>query len=350
MRNSVKSRGDEKEQLQQERQQLLDILQEISATEQQLEREREIAQTCASLAEACPGVYGRVVDLCKPSQKRLHVAVNVALAKFLDAVIVESSEAARACVRYLKERMLPPMTFLPMADLRVSALDPRLQNLVQSQRGQCLMSHVLLDASNKMKTYSSWSICMWCVKGWPRFCGQDCVQDWIAYPLMSSTRKPSTLCWGMSLWSECLGNCLVFGKRSLYGEPSDWPTRLIPWLMDDVLHLRIPASWAWPARHTNSLRFWLKRFQRWISPIWWPLRWWPLWGRPLRRMATFRWEAREKKNQPGSKTKGIEVPHPGIPWPGELGSHSSRCNSIWRVRDGGAACLSREKCFHFFGA
>eukprot|EP00434_Breviolum_minutum_P006743 symbB.v1.2.005948.t1/scaffold346.1/size246720/17 len=135
MRNSVKSRGDEKEQLQQERQQLLDILQEISATEQQLEREREIAQTCASLAEACPGVYGRVVDLCKPSQKRLHVAVNVALAKFLDAVIVESSEAARACVRYLKERMLPPMTFLPMADLRVSALDPRLQNLVQSQRG-----------------------------------------------------------------------------------------------------------------------------------------------------------------------------------------------------------------------
>lgn len=144
MRNSVKSRGDEKEQLQQERQQLLDILQEISATEQQLEREREIAQTCASLAEACPGVYGRVVDLCKPSQKRLHVAVNVALAKFLDAVVVESSEAARACVRYLKERMLPPMTFLPMADLRVSALDPRLQNLVQSQRGQCLTSHVLL--------------------------------------------------------------------------------------------------------------------------------------------------------------------------------------------------------------
>lgn len=35
-----------------------------------------------------------------------------------------------------------------------------------------------------------------------------------------------------------------------------------------------------------------------------------------------------EKNQPGSKMKGIEVPHPGIPWPGELGSHSSRCNSI----------------------
>ena len=38
-------------------------------------------------------------------------------------------------VRYLKERMLPPMTFLPMADLRVSGLDPRLQSLVHSQKG-----------------------------------------------------------------------------------------------------------------------------------------------------------------------------------------------------------------------
>jgi len=144
MRSSVQSRGEEKQQLQQERQQLLDVLQEFTATEQQLEREREVAQTCASLAEACPGVYGRVVDLCKPSQKRLHVGVNVALAKFLDAIIVESSEAARACVRYLKERMLPPMTFLPMADLRVSALDPRLQNLIQSQRGRTMMAWMLM--------------------------------------------------------------------------------------------------------------------------------------------------------------------------------------------------------------
>lgn len=149
MRNSVKSRGDEKQQLLQERQQHLDMIQEFTATEQQLEREREVAQTCATLAEACPGVYGRVIDLCKPSQKRLHVAVNVALAKFLDAIIVESSEAARACVRYLKERMLPPMTFLPMADLRVSALDPRLQNLVQSQRGRVMMWVLFLPSQKK---------------------------------------------------------------------------------------------------------------------------------------------------------------------------------------------------------
>ena len=56
-----------------------------------------MAQVCTNLAEACPGVYGRVVDLCKPSQKRLHVAVNVALTRYLDAVIVDTSDTARKC-------------------------------------------------------------------------------------------------------------------------------------------------------------------------------------------------------------------------------------------------------------
>ncbi|CAE7664182.1 SMC1, partial [Symbiodinium pilosum] len=135
MRSSIDSRADEKQQLQQERQQLINIIQDFTATGHQLEKDREMAQVCTNLAEACPGVYGRVVDLCKPSQKRLHVAVNVALTRYLDAVIVDTSDTARKCVRYLKERMLPPMTFLPMADLRVSGLDPRLQSLVHSQKG-----------------------------------------------------------------------------------------------------------------------------------------------------------------------------------------------------------------------
>ncbi|CAE7470690.1 SMC1 [Symbiodinium sp. CCMP2456] len=143
LRSSISNRGDEKDQLQQERQQLITVIQDFTATERQLEKDRELSQVCTSLAEACPGVCGRVVDLCKPSQKRLHVAVNVALARYLDAVIVDSSDTAKACVRYLKERMLPPMTFLPMTDLRVAGLDPRLQSLVHSQKGLRLALHCI---------------------------------------------------------------------------------------------------------------------------------------------------------------------------------------------------------------
>lgn len=126
--------ADEKEQLQNERQQLLETLHDITASERQLLREREITQICACLTEVIPGVHGRVIDLCRPSQKRLHVAVNVAMGKFLDAVIVDSSETARACVRYLKERMLEPLTFLPLSGLRCPQQDPRLQDLVNSHR------------------------------------------------------------------------------------------------------------------------------------------------------------------------------------------------------------------------
>uniref|UniRef100_A0A7S4VE94 Structural maintenance of chromosomes protein n=1 Tax=Alexandrium monilatum TaxID=311494 RepID=A0A7S4VE94_9DINO len=126
--------AEEKEQLQQERQQLLDTIQDAAATERQIEKEREIAKVCHDLADAVQGVHGRVVDLCQPTQKRLHVAVNVALGKFLDAIIVDTTEAARRCVKYLKERMLPPMTFLPLNDLRVPPLDPRLAELVNDKR------------------------------------------------------------------------------------------------------------------------------------------------------------------------------------------------------------------------
>jgi len=126
-------RADELEQLRHERQLLLDAVQDVAATEQQLRREREMAEVCASLSKAVPGVHGRVVELCRPSQKRLHVAVNVMLGKYIDAVVVDCSETAQRCVRYLKEHMLAPMTFLPLRDLKVSDPDPRVAELTKNQ-------------------------------------------------------------------------------------------------------------------------------------------------------------------------------------------------------------------------
>jgi structural maintenance of chromosome 1 len=125
---------EEKEQLQDERSQLSGVVQDMTATERQLQREREDAKVCAGLMEAMPGVHGRVTDLCRPTQKRLHVAVNVAIGKFVDGIIVDTSDTARACVRYLKERMLQPMTFLPLNDLRAPIPDPRLPQLVNGQQ------------------------------------------------------------------------------------------------------------------------------------------------------------------------------------------------------------------------
>mmetsp|Transcript_6460 Transcript_6460/g.13994 ORF Transcript_6460/g.13994 Transcript_6460/m.13994 type:complete len:1237 (+) Transcript_6460:300-4010(+) len=125
---------EEADRLQQERQQLMDTVQDHVATEKQMAREREMAQVCSQLSSAIPGVFGRVFDLCKPAQKKLHVAVNVALGKYLDAIVVDTAETARNCVRYLKERLLAPMTFLPLNELRVPSIDPRLGELVAQER------------------------------------------------------------------------------------------------------------------------------------------------------------------------------------------------------------------------
>ena len=51
-----------------------------------------------------PGVHGRVIELCKPSQKKYNAAVTIAMGKNMDAIVVDNEAAAQDCIRYLKEK------------------------------------------------------------------------------------------------------------------------------------------------------------------------------------------------------------------------------------------------------
>lgn len=61
----------------------------------------------------------------------------------------------------------------------------------------------------------------------------------------------------MSLWSGCLRNCLVFEKRSLYGQPSGLEADTMAdgrrLAFEDSRKLGVTCK-------TNSLRFWLGNF------------------------------------------------------------------------------------------
>lgn len=122
-----------REELRARRQTMMQGVQNITATAQQLENERRLEQTTADLAQLEPGVLGRVCDLCRPSHQRMRVAVNVALGGYVDAVITETMAGARRCVRHLKERMLGSFTFLPQDDLRGPAPDYRLEEAVRDK-------------------------------------------------------------------------------------------------------------------------------------------------------------------------------------------------------------------------
>ncbi len=67
--------------------------------------------------------YGRLIDLCQPTQKKFQIAVTKVLGKNMDAIIVDSEKTGRDCIQYIKEQRGEPETFLPLDYLEVVSLD-----------------------------------------------------------------------------------------------------------------------------------------------------------------------------------------------------------------------------------
>lgn len=63
--------------------------------------------------------YGRLIDLCQPTQKKYQIAVTKVLGKNMDAIIVDSEKTGRDCIQYIKEQRGEPETFLPLDYLEV---------------------------------------------------------------------------------------------------------------------------------------------------------------------------------------------------------------------------------------
>lgn len=70
----------------------------------------------------CFSQYGRLIDLCQPTQKKYQIAVTKVLGKNMDAIIVDSEKTGRDCIQYIKEQRGEPETFLPLDYLEVSQL------------------------------------------------------------------------------------------------------------------------------------------------------------------------------------------------------------------------------------
>ena len=68
------------------------------------------------------GVYGRVTELCKVSQRKYNLAIAVLMGKNIDSIVVDSERTAKDCIQYLKDQGVPPMTFIPIQTVKVSAL------------------------------------------------------------------------------------------------------------------------------------------------------------------------------------------------------------------------------------
>eukprot|EP00804_Cyclotella_cryptica_P030321 CCRYP_011865-RA/>CCRYP_011865-RA protein AED:0.05 eAED:0.05 QI:289/1/1/1/0.83/0.57/7/1563/908 len=81
--------------------------------------EERIINAISALKRHFPGVKGRLVDLCRPSQNRYNLAVTVAAGKDMDAVVCDTKLTAFDCIKYLRDQRIGTATFLPLDSLQI---------------------------------------------------------------------------------------------------------------------------------------------------------------------------------------------------------------------------------------
>lgn len=94
-------------------------LRDARDTRRRNREEERLLQAIDSLKKHYPGVQGRLVDLCRPTQRRFNLAVTVAGGKDMDAIIVDTKATAHECIKHLREQRAGTATFLPLDSLRV---------------------------------------------------------------------------------------------------------------------------------------------------------------------------------------------------------------------------------------
>lgn len=100
---------------------ILRKIQEAEAGKAETDKERRIKEMVQTLKRMNPAVRGRVGDLCKPKQKKFDEAVITALGRDFDSVVADTEKACLDCVEYLKQQRFPPMTFIPLDNIKTNA-------------------------------------------------------------------------------------------------------------------------------------------------------------------------------------------------------------------------------------
>lgn len=73
-------------------------LNEAKADIRESERDARFKEAVEAMKRLFPGVRGRIVDLCAPSQPKYKVAAAVALGPSMDAIVVDNEKTAIDCI------------------------------------------------------------------------------------------------------------------------------------------------------------------------------------------------------------------------------------------------------------
>lgn len=143
MEGEMKRADARKEELKKQLDETKRLIMEANVDKAALERASKALETLRSLKALYPGlVRGRLMDLCKPVQHQYAKAVEVALGRHLEAIVVRDEETALKCIQYLKDHRLGMATFIPLSTIRV----PPVNELLRRQlKGSFRLVHDIID-------------------------------------------------------------------------------------------------------------------------------------------------------------------------------------------------------------
>ncbi|KAI0726494.1 cohesin complex subunit psm1 [Fomitopsis betulina] len=98
------------------------------------EREAKMKETLSNLQRIFPGVRGRVVDLCKPTQRKYETAVSVVLGRNIDAVVVDEEKTAIECIEYMRIQRAGQATFIPLDTIQVKPTNDKFRSFAKGAR------------------------------------------------------------------------------------------------------------------------------------------------------------------------------------------------------------------------
>ncbi|KXS21321.1 RecF/RecN/SMC protein [Gonapodya prolifera JEL478] len=98
------------------------------------EKEQRTREALRTLKDMFPGVYGRVIDLCRPTKREWEVAVGIILGRNAESIVVDNQKTAIDCIQYLKDQQLGQFTFLPLESIVVKTIDEKYRNFTRGAR------------------------------------------------------------------------------------------------------------------------------------------------------------------------------------------------------------------------
>jgi len=125
----IRGQGEKKEKLTEELARVNSKLRELKDDKRQSQAESRRAEVFDTLKRLFPGVKGRLVDLCKPVQRKYNMAVTVATGKHMDALVVTDYKTGQDCIQYLRDSRSGSAQFIPLDKIRVKPINERFRSL-----------------------------------------------------------------------------------------------------------------------------------------------------------------------------------------------------------------------------